>query len=111
MARPRLSLLALGAGVTVLVAAASPRSAQTQAVASPHGKSQGGGGTLRLMGAIWPGSVDTGFAVGTPGSYSLLNATCAKLYRTVYDPDTGIPQVVPEVAVGDPKITDDGRTY
>ena len=95
-----LSLLALGAGVALLVSAAS---------ASLHGESQGGG-TLRLMWGIEPGSLDPAFA--RPGGAGiLLDATCAKLFRTVYDPDTGRPRVVPEVAVDYPKITNGGRTY
>ena len=113
-ARPRLSLLALalGAGVAVLVSAALPSSTQTPsaAFASSHGKSKGGG-TLRLMWALWPDSLDPAFPVGLGGSYSLLNATCANLFRTVYDPDTGKPRVVPEVAVDYPKTTNGGRTY
>jgi ABC-type oligopeptide transport system substrate-binding subunit len=96
---PKLSLLAVGA-VALLVSAAS---------ASPHGVSKGGG-ELQLMWAIDPGSLDPALP-GLPGSSTLVNATCAKLFRTEYDPDTGIARAVPEVAVGDPKITNGGRTY
>lgn len=95
-----LSLLAVGT-VAVLVSAAS---------ASPHSQSRGDG-TFSLMWGLQPDSVDPALAVGFGGSYSLLNATCAKLFRTVYDPNTGRPRVVPEVAVDYPKITDGGRTY
>jgi ABC-type transport system substrate-binding protein len=94
-------LLALGAGVALLVSAAS---------ASPHGESRGGG-TLRLMWSIEPDSLDPALASSLGGSWSLLNATCAKLFTTVYDPDTGKPSVVPEVAVDYPEITNGGRTY
>ncbi|HEU0303522.1 MAG TPA: ABC transporter substrate-binding protein [Gaiellaceae bacterium] len=107
-----LSLFALGAGVAVLVSAALPSSTQTPSAASASSPGESTrGGTLRLMWAIWPDSVDPAFAVGFGGSYSLLNATCAKLVMTVYDPDTGKPRVVPEVAVDYPKITNGGRTY
>ena len=96
---PRLSLLALGAGVAVLVSAALPSSTGTSssaAFASSHGESKGGG-TLRLMWGAEPRSLDP--AIGGPvGSGILLNATCAKLFRDVYDPDTGKVRVVPEVA-------------
>jgi ABC-type oligopeptide transport system substrate-binding subunit len=61
------------------------------------------------MWAIDPGSLDPALP-GQPGSSQLLNATCAKLYRTVY-PETGTARAVPEVAVDDPKITNGGRTY
>ena len=98
-ARPRRSLLALGASVALLVSAAS---------ASPHGAPRGGG-ELRLMWAIDPASLDPAVP-GLPGSSTLVNATCAKLYRTEY-PDTGIARPVPEVAAGDPKLTNGGRTY
>ena len=47
---------------------------------------------------------------GLPGSGILLNATCAKLFRTVYDPDTGKPRVVPEV-VRSTNPSNGGRTY
>jgi ABC-type transport system substrate-binding protein len=87
-------------GVALLVSAAS---------ASPRGESQRGG-TLRLMWALWPDSPDPAFAVGFGGSNSLLNATCAKLFRTVYDPDTGRPRVVPEV-VRSTTRSDGDRTY
>jgi ABC-type oligopeptide transport system substrate-binding subunit len=97
---PKLSLLAVGASVALLVSAAS---------ASPHGVSKGGG-ELQLMWAIDPGSLDSALP-GGPGSSTLVNATCAKLFRTEYHPDTGIARAVPEVAVGDPKITNGGRTY
>ena len=63
------------------------------------------------MWGIEPDSVDTARAGAYGGSFSLLNATCAKLFRTVHDPDTGKPRVVPEVAVDYPKITNGGRTY
>jgi ABC-type oligopeptide transport system substrate-binding subunit len=99
-ARPRLSLLALGAIVAVLVSASS---------ASPHAEAKGGG-ELRLMWGSEPTSLDPAGGGGI-GGWILLDATCAKLFRTVYDPDTGKARVVPEVAVDDPKITDGGRTY
>ena len=95
-----LSLLALGAGVALLVSAAS---------ASPQGAFTGGG-ELRLMWAIDPGSLDPALA-GQPGSGILKDATCAKLFRTEYHPDTGIARAVPEVAVDNPKPTNGGRTY
>lgn len=100
-ARPRLSLVALGAGVALLVTAAS---------ASPQGDSTRGG-ELRLMWALWPDSLDPARAGGYGGSWTLLNATCAKLFRTVYDPNNGKPRVVPEVAADYPKIKNGGRTY
>jgi ABC-type transport system substrate-binding protein len=107
---PRLSLLALGAGLALLVSAASSTWAKPSAAfANPHGESEGGG-TLRLMWGIDPGSLDSALA-GQPGSGILKDATCAKLVRTVYDPNTGKVPVVPEVAVDYPKITNGGRTY
>ena len=95
-----LSVLALSAGLALLVSAAS---------ASSHGASKGGG-ELRLMWAE-PDSLDPALANGIRGSWALLNATCAKLFRTESDPDTGKVRPVPEVAVGVPKITNGGRTY
>jgi peptide/nickel transport system substrate-binding protein len=107
-----LSVLALGAGVALLVSADGREAADEllpAASASPQGESKRGG-TLRLMWALWPDSLDPAFAGGFGGSYSLLNATCAKLFRTVYDPDTGEPRVVPEV-VRSTTRSDGGRTY
>ena len=95
-----LSVLALSAGLALLVSAAS---------ASSHGASKGGG-ELRLMWAE-PDSLDPALANGIRGSWALLNATCAKLFRTESDPDTGKVRPVPEVAAGDPKLTNGGRTY
>jgi ABC-type transport system substrate-binding protein len=107
--RPRL---ALGAGFALLVTVLTLSSTRTPSVASAsaHGEMTRGG-TLRLMWGLEPDSVDTARAGAYGGSFSLLNASCAKLFRAVSDPDTGKPQVVPEVAIDYPKITNDGRTY
>ena len=51
-----------------------------------------------------PDSLDPALATGIIGSWTLLNATCAKLFNTVPDPDTGKTgrtRIVPEVAAGD----------
>ena len=74
-----LSLLALGTGVALLVSAA---------FAGPHGDTRRGG-TLRLMWGADPDSVDPALATGNIGSWTLLNATCAKLFNTLPDPATG----------------------
>ena len=97
-----LSLLALGASVALLASAAS---------ASPRVQSKDGEVELRLMQGSEPDNLDPALANGLVGSWTLLNATCAKLFRTVYHRDTAKLQVVPEVAVRDPKIMDGGRTY
>ena len=95
---PVLSLVAVGA-VALLVSAAS---------ATPHGASKGGG-ELRLMWAI-RARLSRPCRTRAAGSSTLVDATCAKLFRTVYDPDTGVARAVPEVAAGDPKITNGGRS-
>ena len=95
-----LSLGALGAGVVLLVSGA---------FASPHGQSARGG-TLRLMWGGEPDSVDPALATGNVGSGVLLNATCAKLFTTVRDQDTGKLRVVPEVVRSD-SVSNGGRTY
>jgi Bacterial extracellular solute-binding proteins, family 5 Middle len=94
-----LWLLAVGA-VAVLVAAAS---------ASPQSKSTRGG-TLRLMWGAAPDSVDPALASGRIGSWALLRATCATLFTTVLDPDTGKQRVVREV-VRSSTVSNGGRTY
>ncbi len=96
-----LSLLALGTGVALLVSAA---------FAGPHGGTRRGG-TLRLMWGADPDSVDPALATGIIGSWTLLNATCAKLFNTLPDPDTGRTRIAPEVARAMPSISPDGRTY
>ena len=57
-----LSLLALGAGVTLLVSAA---------LAGPQAQSQRGG-TLRLMWGAEPESIDPAVAIGNVGGWTLL---------------------------------------
>jgi ABC-type transport system substrate-binding protein len=95
-----LSLLAFGAGVVLLA---------TAAFAGPRGGSPRGG-TLRLMWGAEPESIDPAVAIGNVGGWTLLYATCAKLFNTVQDPDTGRAGIVPEV-VRSYKVSDDGRTY
>ena len=58
-----------------------------------------------------PDSLDPALAAGYVGSWTLLNATCAKLFTTVLDPDTGKRRVVPEVVRRSPTISNGGRTY
>jgi ABC-type transport system substrate-binding protein len=98
--RLALSLLAIGAGVVLLVSAA---------FAGPQGTSQRGG-TLRLMWGVEPESIDPAVAIGNVGGWTLLYATCAKLFNTVQDPETGRAGIVPEV-VRSYKVSDDGLTY
>jgi peptide/nickel transport system substrate-binding protein len=95
-----LSLLALVTGVALLVSAA---------FAGPHGDTRRGG-TLRVMFGAEPDSVDPALAVGNVGSWTLLYATCAKLFNTLPDPDTGRRRVAPEV-VRSFGVSNDGRTY
>ena len=98
-----LSLLALGTGVALLVSAA---------FAGPHGDARRGG-TLRLMWGADPDSVDPALATGSIGSWTLLNATCAKLFTTLPLPDTGKTgrtRIAPEV-VRSFDVSNDGRTY
>ena len=85
-----LSLLALGA-LAFLVSAAS---------AGPHGHSMRGG-TLNLTWGAQPDSLDPALARGYVGSWSLLFATCSKLFMTVPDPDTGRPLKVAHLEVTD----------
>ena len=82
-----LSLLALGAGVALLVSAA---------FAGPHGESRRGG-TLRLMWGAEPDYSTPPSPPATSASWTLLYATCAKLFNTLPDPDTGRTRIVPEV--------------
>lgn len=95
-----LSLLAVGAGVALLV---------SSALAGGRDEARRGG-TLRLMWGAGPDSVDPALAYNTRGSWTLLYMTCAKLFNTVDDPDTGLTRVVPEV-VRSYKVSDDGRVY
>jgi ABC-type transport system substrate-binding protein len=94
------ALLVLGAGVALLVSAAA---------AGPYGESTRGG-TLRLMWGTEPDSVDPALANGRIGSWVLLRATCATLFTTARDRDTGKVRVVPEV-VQRSTPSRDGRTY
>ena len=82
-----LSLLALGAGVALLI---------STAFASSNSESLRGG-TLRLVWGAEPDSLDTALANGDIGSWVLLAATCAKLFTTVNDAESGKARVVPEV--------------
>jgi len=95
-----LSLLALGTGVALLVSAA---------FAGPHGDTSRGG-TLRVMFGAEPDSVDPALATGNVGSWTLLYATCAKLFNTLPEPDTGRRRIAPEV-VRSFDVSNDGRTY
>ena len=95
-----LSLLAFGAGVVLLVSAA---------FAAPSSESRRGG-TVRLMWAVDPDYVDPALATGTRGSWTLLFATCAKLFNYLPDPDTGRQRIVPEV-VRSYTVSNNGRTY
>ena len=95
-----LSLLAFAAGVVLLVSAA---------LASPQSAAQRGG-TLRLMFGAEPDSVDPALAYNTRASWTLLFASCAKLFNTYHNPDTGLTRVVPEV-VRSFSVSGDGRTY
>ena len=56
-----------------------------------------------------PNSLDPAIG-GPPGSGLLFNATCAKLFTTVRDPNTGKERVVPEV-VRSSTVSNGGRTY
>ena len=98
-----LSLLALGTGVALLVSAA---------FAGPHGDTRRGG-TLRLMWGAEPDSVDPALATGNIGSWTLLNATCAKLFNTLPDPATGrtVGRASLPRSLGDPDRLADGWTY
>ena len=71
-------VLAFGLGVAMLLPAAS---------AGPHGESTRGG-TLRLMWATEPDSLDPANANGRVGSWVLLNATCAKLRASPSQPSS-----------------------
>jgi ABC-type oligopeptide transport system substrate-binding subunit len=95
-----LSLLGLGAGVVLLVSAA---------FAGPQAESQRGG-TLRLMWGAEPESLDPAVAIGSVGGWTLLYATCAKLFNAFPDAATGRTRIVPEV-VRSHTVSADGRTY
>jgi ABC-type oligopeptide transport system substrate-binding subunit len=95
-----LSLLAFGAGVALLVSAA---------FAGTQGESRRGG-TLRLMWGVEPDYVDPALATGTRGSWTLLFATCAKLFNTLPNPHTGKARIAPEV-VQRFTVSNRGRTY
>ena len=90
-----LSVLVFGAGVTLLASAALAGSrTETQR-----------GGTLRLMFGAEPDSLDPALATSNAGSWTLLYATCAKLFNTL--PDS---RVVPDV-VRSWTVSNSGRTY
>ena len=91
-----LSLLAVGA-VAVLVAAAA---------AAPQRESMRGG-TLWLMWKTEPASLDPAFPGGGRGAGVLLDATCAKLFTTVRNRDTGRLRVVREVVRSSTRSKDD----
>src|SRR5262245_612733 len=93
-------LLAFGLGAALLVSAAS---------ADPSGESKGGG-TLRFLWGREPDSLDPAISNGDVGGWLLLSATCATLFTTVSDPDTGKPRVVGEV-VRSYTPSNGGRTY
>jgi ABC-type transport system substrate-binding protein len=57
-----------------------------------------------------PDNLDPALANGQVGSWIILNATCAKLFTTVRDRDTGKLRVVPEV-VRSTTPSNGGRTY
>jgi peptide/nickel transport system substrate-binding protein len=95
-----LWVLAFGLTVALLVSVAA---------ASPNGESRAGG-TLRLLWGAEPDSLDPALAEGNIGSWSLLSLTCAKLFTTVHDRDSGQPQVVPEVVLSY-STSNEGRTY
>ena len=98
--RVRLSLLAAGAGVVLLVSGG---------FASPQ-RDSARGGTLRLVWGANPDSVDPAVSNGNVGSWSLLYATCAKLFNTLLDPATHKARLVPEV-VRSSTVSNGGRTY
>jgi ABC-type transport system substrate-binding protein len=68
------------------------------------------GGTLSLMWGVDPDYVDPALAVGLRGSWMLLNATCAKLFNFLHDPETGRARNAPEV-VASYTVSDSGRMY
>jgi ABC-type oligopeptide transport system substrate-binding subunit len=57
-----------------------------------------------------PDSLDPALATTIAGSWTLLYATCAKLFNVLPDPATGRPHVASEV-VRSFKVSDGGRTY
>ena len=91
--------VALGATAILLSASA----------ASPGGDAKRGG-TLRLMYGAEPDSIDPALANPARGAWTLLHATCAKLFETSYDAHGGNPHVVPEVARSF-AVSNGGRTY
>ena len=98
--RRAISLVVFCAGLALLTSAA---------FAGPRGETQRGG-TLRLMFGAEPDSLDPALANTIAGSWTLLYATCAKLFNVLPDPATGRPHVAREV-VRSFKVTDRGRTY
>jgi ABC-type oligopeptide transport system substrate-binding subunit len=98
--RRAISLLVLCAGLALLASAA---------FAAPRSGTQRGG-TLRLMFGAEPDSLDPALATTIAGSWTLLYATCAKLFNVLPDPATGRPHVAPEV-VRSFRVSDGGRTY
>jgi ABC-type oligopeptide transport system substrate-binding subunit len=98
--RLALSLLALGAGVCLLVSAA---------LAGPSAESRRYD-TLRLLWGTEPDSLDPALAAGTRGSLELLFLTCSKLFNTLPDPKTGRTRIAPEV-VRSYTVSTGGRTY
>jgi oligopeptide transport system substrate-binding protein len=94
--RTWLAFVGLALGVGLLAAAASAGPAQK-------------GGTLRLSSILDVDSVDPAIAYG-PRSFMLEYATCAELYNY---PDKPTPEgtiAVPEVAMGFPRVSPDGKT-
>jgi len=99
-ARFWFGLFAVTAGVILLGSAS---------VARPSGEASRGG-TLRLMYGAEPDSIDTALANPDRDAWTLLFATCAKLFNTSYDAQTQKARVVPEVIQAF-SISNGGRTY
>jgi peptide/nickel transport system substrate-binding protein len=104
-------LLLAGAGVTGLAASASGQEAPHAALSGgPHFEAQHAGGTLHLLAQAAGGTLDPQVNY-TLQYWQLYQATYDGLVAFEKTDGAASFDVVPDLAVAMPKITDDGKTY
>jgi peptide/nickel transport system substrate-binding protein len=103
-----IAMAAVGVGLLVAAGFAGPASSGTDKTSGGYAKK---GGTLRLSKSTDVDYVDPALAYFSDTFGNLEYATCAELYS--YPDKTGAAglQVVPEVAVGNPRVSNNGKTY
>jgi peptide/nickel transport system substrate-binding protein len=104
MSSKHLAVLA-AAGLALAVAGAAPAGPRTSGSATPVA-----GGVLRAAIADNPDHLDTGIGFAVEG-WELTEATNNGLLKFKDAPGGGSSQVVPDLAVAMPRVTDGGKTY